>query len=242
MNSQTPEHYVDSVELDVHSIFVTIQGEGPFAGQRAVFIRLAGCNLQCPACDTQYTSGRSKRSVAEVCAEVHALTGETAMLVVITGGEPFRQNLTQLCTYLTELGYFVQIETNGTLGIPKQMRPMLTFVPALRTGVYVVCSPKTAIMHQDMHNFACAFKYVMDVDSVSVLDGLPVQALGHPVPANKTVARPIGLKPRSHMVYIQPCDRGNVQANKSNEAICVLSALQYGYTLQLQIHKILGVE
>ena len=44
--------------LEVHSIFKTIQGEGPFCGTPAVFIRLAGCNLQCPWCDTclLYTS------------------------------------------------------------------------------------------------------------------------------------------------------------------------------------------
>ena len=57
INSQAIEksaHYTTR-SYDVHSIFPTIQGEGPFVGQPAIFIRLAGCNLQCPACDTDYT-------------------------------------------------------------------------------------------------------------------------------------------------------------------------------------------
>ena len=60
MNQQAPEKQQlrgDGL-LAVHSIFYTIQGEGPFAGETAVFVRLAGCNLQCPLCDTDYTSDR----------------------------------------------------------------------------------------------------------------------------------------------------------------------------------------
>ena len=52
MNTQPTEKRTNSQNLDITEIFFTIQGEGPFSGHRAVFIRLAGCNLQCPACDT----------------------------------------------------------------------------------------------------------------------------------------------------------------------------------------------
>ena len=51
-NTQEPEKIDRDRHLDVHSIFHTIQGEGPYCGHPAVFIRLAGCNLQCPGCDT----------------------------------------------------------------------------------------------------------------------------------------------------------------------------------------------
>ena len=52
----------DADVLEVHSIFYTLQGEGPFCGSPAIFIRLAGCNLQCPGCDTDYTSKREHLS------------------------------------------------------------------------------------------------------------------------------------------------------------------------------------
>ena len=53
------------LSLQVNSIFYTIQGEGPFAGRPAIFIRLAGCNLQCPGCDTEYTK-RQTMTVDEI--------------------------------------------------------------------------------------------------------------------------------------------------------------------------------
>ena len=65
INKQPIEKREPSYEgtLQVHSIFKTIQGEGPFCGTPCVFVRLAGCNLQCPACDTDqwYFPARADR-------------------------------------------------------------------------------------------------------------------------------------------------------------------------------------
>ena len=52
LNVQPPEKQVSRSDgfLDVVSVFKTIQGEGPFAGTPAIFVRTAGCNLFCPNC------------------------------------------------------------------------------------------------------------------------------------------------------------------------------------------------
>jgi len=60
----------DGLYLEVQDIFSTIQGEGPFAGKPAVFLRLAGCNLRCFFCDTDFESRRTTLSGS-------ACTGET---------------------------------------------------------------------------------------------------------------------------------------------------------------------
>lgn len=254
MNTQPPEKHVKDLRLDVHSVFATIQGEGPFTGTPAVFIRLAGCNLQCPFCDTDYTSQREKMSVVELARRVRyeatqignvsdAVTLSAAQqlipeaiirLIVITGGEPFRQELGPIITELLERGYYVQIETNGTLPPPYIYRKYSTD-PGTRAGVYVVISPKAGRVHPAAAQVACCYKYVLSALAVAP-DGLPQTALGHP--ASPTVARPIveGLP-----IYLQPQDDGNEADNKANLKACVASCMRFGYLLQLQTHKIIGV-
>ena len=160
LNQQPIEKSIDHPEglLDVHSIFYTIQGEGPFSGFPAVFIRLAGCNLQCPWCDTEYTQGRRLAHPEVVAQYVHSLSLPKG-LVVITGGEPFRQNLTSLLTHLDKLGHLVQIETNGTLA-PSEFH--YSKYPRMDHyhGVYIVCSPKTGRVNPGIVRHACCFKYV----------------------------------------------------------------------------------
>src|SRR6202012_6048960 len=75
MNEQKPiaADYNSDGTVDVHSIFKTIQGEGPYCGERALFIRLYGCNLRCPGCDTEYTATRNSMTPAEIVNHVSAL-------------------------------------------------------------------------------------------------------------------------------------------------------------------------
>src|SRR5574343_1826946 len=96
MNNQQPAPRDFQDTLEVHSIFSTIQGEGPFCGRPAVFVRLAGCNLQCPGCDTDYTQNRARLDyeiILSIIRDQLALTASKANLIVVTGGEPFRQNI-----------------------------------------------------------------------------------------------------------------------------------------------------
>ena len=101
----------DGLSLDVVEVFPTIQGEGPFAGRPATFIRLAGCHLKCSFCDTDFTSNRALVTVFELGARVEK---HRHGLVVLTGGEPMRQNIVPLCEALVAGGYTVQIETAGS--------------------------------------------------------------------------------------------------------------------------------
>ncbi len=217
--------------LDVHHIFPTIQGEGPYAGAPATFVRLAGCNLQCPLCDTDYTSQRqlwAPEFIAEDIAKVVAPN----KLVVISGGEPFRQNIVPLVDLLLTDAYTVQIETNGTLPLP----PEWFWSPDSRKSC-IVCSPKAGKVHPRIALHANAFKYVLRAGQVDS-DGLPTRALDHPV--HLRVARPpAGF---DGPVYVQPCDEQDVKKNADNLAACVASAFKHGYTLCLQQHKILNLE
>ena len=95
-------------------IYKSVQGESSFAGLPCIFVRLAGCNLRCSWCDSEYTfTGGRKMSLDEVISEVGKL--EPAKLVEITGGEPLLQEreLVPLMRRLLDDGYEVLIETSG---------------------------------------------------------------------------------------------------------------------------------
>lgn len=240
MNQQKPEKSVfeKTGDLQVHSVFYTIQGEGPFAGHPAVFVRLAGCNLQCPQCDTEYTLGRWTDTVESLTDLIH-IKHKPPGLVVITGGEPFRQNITPLCTALTRLGYFVQIETNGTLPPPtlsfNELCNLNTFE---QKGVYVVCSPKAGRVNMHLAPLVAAYKYVVADGELDPSDGLPVRVLDHSV--GNRVARPHSKF--AGPIYLQPADLKDDVRNQWNLQACIRSCMEHGYTLQLQIHKLIDME
>jgi 7-carboxy-7-deazaguanine synthase len=214
--------------VDVVNIWKTIQGEGLFVGETAVFVRLAGCNLQCPACDTDYTSYRKMMEPRQVLNAVNTFKGK-ASLVVITGGEPFRQQLVPLLEVLLDANLRVQIETNGTI-----FNEQLPMIATKDDVLSVICSPKTALVSQRLVPWITAYKYVVRHMEVSEEDGLPLTTLGN----NCLVARPAKDVP----IYVQPLDEQNEQLNKLNTAEAVRSCMQFGYRLCLQTHKIVGLE
>ena len=120
----------------VKEMFYTLQGEGTHAGRPAVFCRFAGCNLwsgreadrasaQCTFCDTQFVGtdgeggGRfeSAASLAEAASRSWpGLAG--SKFIVLTGGEPLLQVDSALTAALHDRGFFIAVETNGTLPVP----------------------------------------------------------------------------------------------------------------------------
>ena len=127
----------------VKEIFYTLQGEGAHSGRPAVFVRFAGCNLWsgreqdraeaiCNFCDTDFvgTDGvngarfEDAQSLAKMAAKVGQLSSTPpssfpqSLMVVLTGGEPLLQVDEALIKALKQEGFYVAIETNGTLRAP----------------------------------------------------------------------------------------------------------------------------
>ena len=73
----------------VKEVFDSIQGEGCMIGMPVTFIRLQGCNLACPWCDSKETWGQ--KTYTEYTAEQLAMQVNQET-VVITGGEPTIQD------------------------------------------------------------------------------------------------------------------------------------------------------
>jgi organic radical activating enzyme len=117
--------------LQLVEIFYTVQGEGTHAGTPAVFVRLAGCNLSCRFCDTDYAL-RSFAPVAEVVARVRDVGGDCPT-VVLTGGEPLAQaESVALIDALRSEGRRVHVESNGTIATELPPDVWLTVSPKER--------------------------------------------------------------------------------------------------------------
>jgi len=101
--------------MQIIEIYKSIQGESSFAGLPCVFVRLAGCNLRCSWCDSNYTFGRGVSIPAlAILSEIRSLSPNGG-LVEITGGEPMLQEreLVPFMRDLLSLGYRTLLETSG---------------------------------------------------------------------------------------------------------------------------------
>jgi organic radical activating enzyme len=97
--------------LQVSEIFYSIQGEGASCGRATAFIRLGGCTLGCQWCDTKYTWRGGP--VWEESHILETIQEFPARRVVVTGGEPFEQDITSLLQALRAVGFTIEIETAG---------------------------------------------------------------------------------------------------------------------------------
>ncbi len=114
-------------------IYKSVQGESSFAGLPCIFVRLAGCNLRCSWCDSEYTfTGGYKLTEDEVVAEIEKLA--PVKLIEFTGGEPMLQEkeLLPLMERLIREGYTLMIETSGE-------RPLANVPKAVHKIVDVKC-------------------------------------------------------------------------------------------------------
>ena len=101
----------------VNEIFYSLQGEGYWTGTPMVFLRLSGCNLRCPFCDTDH--GGFREMTAQAVVEALLEAGGTCRRVCVTGGEPSLQLDRELVGALHRGGFRIHVETNGTRRLPE---------------------------------------------------------------------------------------------------------------------------
>ena len=122
--------------MKVAEVFYSLQGEGRLTGVPSVFVRLAGCPVRCPWCDTRYAWDPQAGVDLDAEAIIQRLGQWPSRFVVITGGEPMatmdlkpRPELRELTCRLKARGYHVTVETSGAVFVPDLACDLMSISP-----------------------------------------------------------------------------------------------------------------
>lgn len=220
--------------LPVNEIFDTLQGEAYWTGMPSTFVRLQGCDVGCPWCDTKHTwalsvgnvvsiqammektSDGPSYAVLEVPQLVGLIAGRLPRHVVITGGEPCQYDLDQLTYDLFEAGKSVQVETSGTQPIRADMRTYITVSPKVgMPGGFEVLDEVLGRAHE----IKMPVGKPHDIEIVaSIMQRLLHMDAGQP------------------HVWLQP-----LSTSAKATALCVQAATERGWRVSLQTHKYAGL-
>lgn len=223
--------------LPVNEVFATIQGEGWWQGVPAVFVRLQGCDVGCPWCDTKHTwdlgadaqlpadqllngprNGArtwARLEPKEIAARVLLLAGHGIEHVVVTGGEPAMHPLHRLCDELEGGGFRVQIETSGTHALEASPRAWVTLSPKLDM-------PGGREVLPSLVNRADEIKHpVGKLEDVERLRRL-LDRRRQPLDLTRISLQPLSQSPKATAVAIE-------------------AAMRFGYRVSAQLHKFLDL-
>jgi 7-carboxy-7-deazaguanine synthase len=203
--------------LPVVEIFSSIQGEGINTGVAATFIRIAGCNLSCPFCDTEYT----KSTVMEVSEIVDKVVVLGMKFIVITGGEPLLQDhLYFLVGKLRDriLDVIIEVETNGTVARTPYLGGYIDFI-SLSPKV-----PRNQISIHECSSLKILYPYLPGVTAAGFSD----------FPADEYFIQPIDPNFSGVNKIFEP--------DNLSPAIEEVVRLGYAWRLGVQLHKMIGVK
>lgn len=228
----------------VKAIWKTLQGEGLFAGRPAVFVRLVGCNMwsgyeytrqrdaertggHCPLwCDTDFTKEGSRDYTAYELAAAVAQEGGDVRFCVITGGEPLMQLDAALVKALHKAGFFISIETNGTMSLANSCWDDAN--DRLEAPDWIVCSPK--LKEQDLQlEFFDELKLVVPDYKPEDFDAFVGLQRKHSVQGSSLP-----------LLWLQPEDGVRLQEARH---LAINTALAHPqWRVSVQTHKVLNVE
>jgi len=255
-------------ELVVTSMFRTIQGEGPFAGYPAVFLRLSGCNFgdkqdHCAWCDTAFHLDKGTMYTPnDLLEKLQQLPGyRKSDILVVTGGEPTLQlNLIHFMRHVGPFFKLVQIETNGTqAGFFRRLeekQPQVTqrgYIEHFNLApLSVVVSPKastkagrTPQLSEVVLRHTGALKFVVTADANDPQHVVPEWVAD----VQQQYSMPVYVSPMA--VYRKPyagevssiwdAELINQQATAVNYAYAARYAMEHGFLLSLQTHLFTAV-
>jgi 7-carboxy-7-deazaguanine synthase len=222
-------------KLLVNEVFESIQGEGAFTGLPSIFVRLQGCPVGCPWCDTKHTW--EVKSELETSSDIIMMQNEEtedyfatdaeglfalfkrhsyqAKHLVITGGEPCMFDLSALTASAIAQGFSVQIETSGTFEIKCHEDTWVTLSPKINMkGGFEIRDDALLRANEIKHAIAME-KHVEELD----------QLLARP--ALKSIP----------LIYLQP-----ISMQKRATELAVATCIKRNWRLSLQTHKFIGVE
>lgn len=222
------------MQYPINEMFQTLQGEGYFTGVPAIFIRLQGCPVGCPWCDTKHTwdklasrevslfsvlaktreSDKWGSASADDLLAVIGRQGYSARHVVITGGEPCIHDLRALTMLLENNGFSCQIETSGTHDVLCSDDTWVTVSPKVNMrGGYDVLSQALVRADEIKHPVG----RVRDIEALEAL----LETL------NDDKKRIIALQPIS-------------QKDEATR-LCIETCIARNWRLSMQTHKYLNI-
>ena len=205
--------------------FISVNGEGPLSGQLVVFIRFAGCNLNCSYCDTTWANSEDVCYDFMTSEEIYNHIKSTDIRnVTLTGGEPLLQEgIIELLEVLSkDNSLHVEIETNGSVPLEEFLN--IENPPSFTMDYKLPSSNMEDKM--DLNNF----KYLSDKDTVKFVSGSMAD-----LQKAKYIIDKYELSGRTK-VYISP-----VFGQIDLEAIVdfMKDNKMNGVNLQMQLHKII---
>lgn len=212
--------------MKINEIFYSIEGEGKRVGQPCVFIRRSGCNLHCKYdgkdCDTPYRDEGEYMTVSEILSEVGKYGCKN---VTLTGGEPLlpRYDLMDLRLALSDRGYQVNIETNGTMSTEARAKNEF-FTVDYKCG----CSGETDKMNPE------AFVHLTEKDVIKLV------IAEEDIEQAKKVVDMFSRRFRENapFIYISPC-YGRIRLDVLAGLVKDLYKTYPRIGVSLQIHKII---
>jgi 7-carboxy-7-deazaguanine synthase len=209
--------------LYINEIFYTIQGESSKAGRPCIFIRFAGCDLDCSYCDTKYAS-RKKNGRRMTADKIITLVKKfPCRYICITGGEPLLQkNIHKLVTCLLNKNYYISVETNGCRDI-SQLDPR----------VHIVMDIKCPGSNQSRNNLFQNIYFLKPSDEIKfVITGRNDYRWAKELIKEKKLSRYC-----SNILFSSAC-------GKLNPKTLATWILKDGLNvkLQVQLHKLIGLK
>lgn len=228
-----------STRYALSEVYYTVQGEGRYAGDVMALVRLQGCSVGCPWCDTKHSwpadpaeapvpplspdhapRARGFFSADQIVSFIlEAAKGRAVSTVLVTGGEPAEQNLTDLARAVSSMGWRLNIETSGTADGHLESRALWD---------WVCVSPK-ANMPGGRPILPAV---IQSADELKFVVGKQE----HVDEAVRFMERYLGDVVRRPIVSLQP-----LSASEKATAVCIDQAMKHGFRVSLQQHKYMRV-